>query len=317
VQNIPFHPPISQFALEPEWLFFFQSSPGSSRALKLHSFWQNHTLPSGLPFTYKFVDLFPTDRKDPPNLALPDNLFSWKSHPNREKAQWTFRHMSGLIWTFDYVLRETTAKWIFRSDDDILINFEMLLPFMIEMENKYDPLTQIIIRGDCIRHGRMYPQGGAGVLLSRRAIEVLLPLGNFSIWGFWEDSPDKRLGRLMEELDLQNDDCSSSVFLGESLSEEDLERVMNGQFKGLKECPKVRCVQRGCYERIGLTSQLVFYHVGNIWASERNEFEKRIQIAEKLWRGPKELAVFHDGGYGRELCWLNDKFVMNDLFGVI
>jgi hypothetical protein len=296
------------------WQFFLQSSFNSSRALKLHSFWKQLSLPPGLHFTYKFVNLLPQNTSDPPNLALPANLFNWKSHPNWAQRQWKFAHMSGLFWTFKYVLGETSAQWIFRSDDDILINFEMLLPYIREMETRYNPFTDVVIHGDCILNGAFYPQGGAGVLFSRRAIQKLMPLGNFSIWGLSDDCPDQRLGRLMAKLEIPKDQCPSSAFLGQPFRNSDRQRVINNDFTGLRACPPMTCVNRRCDQIIRPTRQLVFYHVGNALGRDGDELARRMNMAKSLWTGPKELAVMQLGASGRLLCWQTGELTLNGTF---
>jgi hypothetical protein len=219
-----------------------------------------------------------------------------------------------LFWTFDYVLRETTTRWIFRSDDDVLINVEILGSFMQEMEQKYDPLTEIVIQGDCVTNGAFYPQGGGGVLFSRRAIEELKPLGHFSIWGVREACPDQRLGRLMGRLNIPRDRCSNSAFLGQPLEDDDRQRILQGNFRGLATCPAMNCVNRHCNEIVRPTRQLVFYHVGSGLSVLGDEFTARVKMATTLWNGPKELAVMERGDSERHLCWQSSALIPNASF---
>jgi hypothetical protein len=252
------------------------------------------------------VNLFDVNTSDPPNLAVPDNLFNWRSHPWAKKIQWPFQHLSALFWTFDYVLQETSARWIFRSDDDILINFEILLPFMVEMERKYNPLTDIVIHGDCIHNVLFYPQGGGGVLMSRRAVQKIVPFGNFSIWELDDDCPDKRLGRIMKKLKIPIKLCSSSAFLGQPLAHGDAVRLIDRNFAEFPPCPPMKCVNISCNSIVRPGGQLVFFHAGFLKVAPHEEFWFRVRMARNLFNAPNELAVMQVGGYAKVLCWRYD-----------
>jgi hypothetical protein len=181
---------------------------------------------------------------------------------------------------------------------------------MHEMEKKYDPLTQIVVRSDCNRNRN--PHSGSGILFSRRAIQELLPFGNFSIWGMKEESADRRIGRLIRKIG--SEECSSSAFLGILLLNDQRQKLMNGEFEGLQECPIMKCVERKCNQIVRPTRQIVFYHVGVVLRGGRSEFETRVRSAQKLWESPKELGVMNGEFDERMLCWQKEKLLKNDLF---
>jgi hypothetical protein len=247
-----------------KWLFLFQSACASERAIDLNHFYLTKPWPRELEFNYKFVGVLPDNTTNPPNLALPDNLENWTQHPNYEDLRWQLRPMAGLFYAFNYTLHETDALWLFRSDDDILINFELLPRYIREMERMHDPLTEFVMRGDCIRNGATYPQGGAGVLFSRHAIERLIPMSHYSVWSTSADDPDQRLGRVVEAMGIDPGICSSSAFLGQPLDLPDLERVRSGNFAGLSQCPeRVRTFSR-CRGFVTPITQYVFFHIGAV-----------------------------------------------------
>jgi hypothetical protein len=61
-------------------------------------------------------------------------------------------------------------------DVQFLINFELLPYYARELDGRYDPLHDIVIKGDYIVNDWIYPQGGSGKLFSRKTVELLEPL---------------------------------------------------------------------------------------------------------------------------------------------
>jgi hypothetical protein len=285
-------------------MFLFQCTQSSERAFDLNHFYRTTPWPRDLEFNYKFVGLLPTNTTNPPNLALPDNLENWTVHPDRDRAEWKFRHMTGLFWAFNYTLYETDVMWLFRGDDDVLINFDLLPAYIREMERTHDPLTEFVIRGDCMYHGPTYPQGGAGVLFSRHAIERLIPMSHYSIWGFWEDCPDQRLGRVLEAMGIDAGICSSSAFLGTCLDLRDLARLREGNFSGLSQCPEPVPDQRECRGFVAPMRQNIFFHIGPVGDYERMPVEGRMALARKLWGAPEQAALHQIGRYDKRICWI-------------
>jgi hypothetical protein len=206
-------------------MFFIQSSLFESQAVAFDHYMAKTRLPPGV--TYTFIGLFEENTTVPPNLALPLDYLNWSSH-HVDQAQWPVRNSAGTFYAFEYALRETNARWIGRFFSDIMINFDVLVPYMRELDRRYDPLTDVVLRGDCIVSGFPFLQGGAGYIVSRRALEVLVPYANYSIWAFWEDHDDKRLGHVMWDSGIRASECGSSAFTGMPLPEADWARVEQG-----------------------------------------------------------------------------------------
>jgi hypothetical protein len=293
---------VISFPVISDWMFFMQASPFSGRGFELYMYYKELDLPPGLIFNYTFIGLCEKNTTDPPNLAMPDNYLNWQSHP-RKDALWTFRSTAGMFWTFKYVIAETKARWIFFGDDDILINFDLLLPFMRELHRKHDPLKDVVVRGDCINSGLSYPQGGSGVVLSRRAVEDLAPLGNHSIWDFWEECPDMRLGHVMYELWSNTGRHASTAFLGQPFGALDFDKVRNKNFTELPSCPQSSGAKNeSCPSWAVPAHQLVFFHTGRVMENGPGMLTKRLEIAQILWKAPPDIGVWVDGGYSRSLC---------------
>jgi hypothetical protein len=240
---------------------------------------------------------------DPPNIAMPDNYLNWRSHPRKDRL-WTIRFMASFAWLFRYVIAHTSAHWIYVSDDDILINFDLLPAFMRELHTKYDPLREVVVRGDCIINGPVYPQGGSGVVLSRRAIEKLAPFGHYSIWGFWEECPDQRLGRLMTKVFSGTAWYTSTAFLGVPLDAADFRRVLDQNFSRLPPCPDGSTLsQHGCLRFVAPVREIVFLHIGRAFKNGAGWLKERRAIATHLWNAPPQVSFRPSIQWRKALCW--------------
>jgi hypothetical protein len=211
---------------------------------------------------------------------------------------------AAMFWTFQYIVEHTIARWIFMSDDDILINFDLLPAFMSALDRKYDPIHDVVVRGDCIMNGPVYPQGGSGVILSRRAVEQLAPLANYSIWGFWEGCPDQRLGHVMNKVFSGTSWYTSTAFLGQPLEGLNFESARSGIFTKLPSCPDpAKFSHEGCQRFLAPVRQIVFYHVGTSFHNEAGWLKERFAIAHNLWKAPPQVSFWPSGSYMKTLCW--------------
>jgi hypothetical protein len=181
-----------------------------------------------------------------------------------------------------------------------MINFDRLSAYMGEIEKGHDALTEFVIRGECIVNGPLYPQGGSGVLFSRHAVERLIPLSRYSIWGFWEDCPDKRLGRLTAVLGIDGGECASSAFLGSLLDLRTIARIDARDFAALSPCPRERTRVGRCKSLVSPVNRYVFFHLGNV--EGYNNLSQRMEFARKLWGASGRVEMREAGGYKKGLC---------------
>jgi hypothetical protein len=294
---------VSKSECTSRWMFFMHTAPSSGRAIEFHEHHKHRVLAPGVPFHYTFIGFSTENTTDPPNIAMPENYLDWRRY-SRTNRIWTIRFMAGFAWLFRYVLAHTTAHWIFVSDDDILINFDLLPAFMNELDAKHDPLNEVVVRGDCIVNGPVYPQGGSGVLLSRFAVKRLAPFGNYSIWGFWEGCPDMRLGHLMNEVFRGTSWYTSTAFLGSTLSETDFSSVRNGRFSGLPPCPNPGTLsQMKCWRFVAPVRQVIFFHIGTVFHNTPGWLKRRLAIAHNLWNAQQEVSFWPSARYSKRLCW--------------
>lgn len=172
------------------------------------------------------------------------------------------------------------------------------------MESKHDPLRDVVIRSDCIVNGPVYPQGGGGMILSRRAVEQLAPFGNYSIWEIWQDSPDMRIGHVMNHVFSGTSWYTSTAVLGCSLDELDFERARVANFTGLPACPDPSTLSNeDCMRFVAPLRQLVFVHIGRAFHNGAGWLKERYEIAQNLWNAPPEVSFWPSGLYSKSLCW--------------
>ncbi|EAX99486.1 hypothetical protein TVAG_413030 [Trichomonas vaginalis G3] len=87
--------------------------------------------------------------------------------------------------TFDYIypfingledfLNNTDFRWFLRTTDDVFINLEKLDSFLDDLEDKFDPLSDYIVRGSLAGvSDQIFLHGGPGWLMSRFAAQKYL-----------------------------------------------------------------------------------------------------------------------------------------------
>ena len=133
-------------------------------------------IPRDVRFDYWFVDWTTRNNTLKHNLYPPD---SWRAMLRRGAPNATRMHDLVVKFAFGmrFFLESTSSRWFFRGTDDTIINFRALGPFMTDLEQRHNPLTEFVFLANCVRLGeRMFPQGGSGYFISRRAVEVLAPL---------------------------------------------------------------------------------------------------------------------------------------------
>jgi hypothetical protein len=272
-----------------------QSAPQVERGFALDRVYQERGFPPDVNVNYTFVGLLPTNTTRPPNIAMPDNYLQWSDYPNGEH-QWPIRETAKIFFIFHYALENTTARWIYRAFDDIMVNWRLLGDYLRALESKYDPRRDVVIRGDCIVNGPAYSQGGSGMLLSRRAVEEFAPMGNYTIWevGRTCDHDDKKFGALMYHLGINAGAHASSAFVGYNFRDE--WRFSEGNWTGLPLCPNVTTLsQDGCKKFVAPLSQIVFFHMSPFSLTS-------VRKAQMIWRAPQWVRFFRPWGYIPELC---------------
>jgi hypothetical protein len=280
---------------------FLQAEPFSGRGFRLYDYYQSLTFPPALDLHYYFVGLLPRNTSLPPNIAMPENYLRWRAYPlPADGHEWPVRETAKRFFVLNYALEHTTARWIWCGCDDIYINFDLLLPYIQTLERYWDPLQDVVVRGDCIPNGPLYHRGGPGSIYSRAAVRRLAPFGNWSIWALFEGDDDKRIGLAMEQADIDVPETASSAFIGFDWTDDRLRGLRTANYSDLQvndPCPKVALIERsGCRKFVAPLNQVVFYHV------RYANFSQRLTMAKSVWNAPPWLFFHHDAGWESALC---------------
>jgi hypothetical protein len=286
---------------------FLQADFYSSRGFHLYDYYQSITFPPQIDFHYCFVGLLPRNTTKPPNIAMPDRYLDWESYPLQDGQNYPIHETAKRFFVWNYVLEHTDARWIFCGFDDIYINFDLLLPYMLALERRWNPLEDIVIRGDCIVNGPIYLQGGAGSVFSRAAVRQLAPLGNYTVWGIWQEHDDQRLGRTIDQANIDIVYTSSSAFWSCDWGDEKFRGLETGNYSDLdvqNPCPKISELDRnGCRKYLAPINQVVFFH------TKYTNFDQRMQMTKNVWNAPPWLFFYHYEGWLSQPCrYTGEKF---------
>jgi hypothetical protein len=118
------------------------------------------------------------------------------------------------VFAFNYHAEESNASWMIRATDDMVINFDLLPEYLRDLQNRYDPNTDVVIRSHCLQfNDKLYPQGGSGAIFSRAA-SVLLSRDTQGMIANWIESEDITLGNYIEKKGIEMVSTIDPHFLG-------------------------------------------------------------------------------------------------------
>jgi hypothetical protein len=300
----PFRHSIASSVPPVDLYFFIQSGPYSPVAFEQDSRFRQIRFSAGFHFRYCFVGLLPENvtgnATSPPNIEMPPDYLGWTVYAKNMEHKWMVRETAKHYFIFNYVLGNTNARWIFRSFDDIVINWPLVESFIRVLEEKYDPLTDVVLRGDCVVNGPTYFQGGSGVLLSRAAVEKVASMGSLAIWNVtkWHED-DYRFGVVLAALRIDIGRAATPEFVGYPWSDTERELVLGRNFSQLPACPDVAELQiAGCKRFVAPVREIVFYH--HSWLS----IAEQRAIATELWSAPDWVHFYRPKGVEPILCQL-------------
>jgi hypothetical protein len=272
---------------------FFLSHYNSSRVVPLNKYLHDGFSLSKRQFEYYFVDYSPTNTTTIPNLTV--------TEPYRQMARLSrFRHnfqrdlLAKYFFVFSYVSSETHARWIYRGADDSFINFNLLPGYLDHMNRNFDPESDFVIRGHCVRRSRIfYHQGGSGILYSRRAVTMLSALGEETLRGqtMWEDA---QLGWKLGDIGINvSRDTCSIVYLGTPFPGLAGEVLVSGEWASLPQCN----LSDGTILYSLPLSNVVFVHQAGHFT-----FEQRLAHAHRVFTAPRDVYLAPCTYLGPSIC---------------
>ena len=301
---------VSFSSAKPTSLFaVFLTVVNSSRIDILRNYMESCQIPGALSFEYWFINgsqyndtslrlLYPTDE---------DRAFM-RLNPRLRGNDW-LKHvdlLAKLYFSMRYFLQNSKASWFYRGVDDSIILLDNVLPYLNYLESRYDPHKDLVFKGHCIDAkwcSRLFAQGGSGYLLSRYAVEQMLPDIEW-LMRTLSEAEDVSMTRLIEKHGLSMGDVTSEFFMGTEIEFRNRAVLKEGKWDKIDRCPdpsKFR--SRGCGTFVSPLCDLVFVHA---FARHDTDLPPRIEFIKKFTSFPPNLMWYmvpFSGPFNSLLCW--------------
>jgi hypothetical protein len=228
-------------------------------------------------FGYYFVNWSSRNLTTPPSLA-PSERYQRLMRRALARARHGLKRpvmmdmLAASFFAADYFVSESSARWLFRGNDDTFINFRELPTYINDLERAHDPVTEVVIRGNCVAAPWVryrFVHGGSGFLFSRAAVESLLPMAE-QLMGY-PDLDDVVLTRASYSLGHTPRTITSDRFIGMTLTQADKNVTLARQYDRIAKCRPTDwgLARRGCRTFRTPVRKVVFFHpherVNNRW----------------------------------------------------
>jgi hypothetical protein len=238
---------------------FFLTDYQSPRIPYLERYITESFIDPRLDFEYYFVNYTHENVPELHSLYPPDEYRrmmkrakTWH-HPSKDVA-------AKFFFAIAYFLENSMARWMFRGTDDTVINFDRLPSYLDKLEERFNPETDFVFRGNCVTYKVRYPQGGSGYLLSRQAARALRPHG----WYFFRKmriEEDMTFGRFLLYFGMEMYNVTDEAFSGHYFGNESIGIVDSRRYEELELCPDPEAFAKvGCRPYVAPVREIVFYH---------------------------------------------------------
>jgi hypothetical protein len=194
------------------------------------------------------------------------------------------------VFSMQFFLESTTSRWFFRGIDDTLVNFRALRPFLLDLEDRHDPLSNFVFLANCVRwDSAVYPQGGSGYFMSRHAVEILSPFSE-EIMESTKGVEDMDLGTFLQtRLGFRLASMTTGAMIGHSFDGENMRRIREGRWHELRPCPLTETRSAHfCRPFLAPLRDIVFYHD---WPSS---FPECFTNAAAVFNAPPDINWYVD-----------------------
>ena len=121
------------------------------------------------------------------------------------------------ITALKYFIEQTNYEWFLSSCDDLYINLEGFNQMLADLEQKYNPRKDIVLKGQIVeRLNKSYLQGGTGYLFSRAAAIKFLPFATEWLNHIYRED-DYHSWEIIKDLGLSPDDTLTPYMFGSDL----------------------------------------------------------------------------------------------------
>ena len=159
------------------FLFTINTTPNSSRPNIIYKNWIKNlkNTPHEAIFITRYGDNLPMPHYIFHSLDDDKNLSF--DYPNMKLTRELLvkRYLSA-----KYFIQNTSYKWLWSLSDDVHIKIENIIPFIQELNSKYNTIRDHVLLGHCVTSRKNkfeYLQGGTGYVLSRKTAQALIDRG--------------------------------------------------------------------------------------------------------------------------------------------
>lgn len=195
-------------------------------------------------------------------------------------------------------LQDDRLRWLVRTTEDCFIHL-LRFPVMIrELEQRYDPLKDVVMIGQSIEINPLISMihGGSGWVMSRAAAEFYTQHRKYIVgeWKTMRVGDDVMPHFFRKAANLSANQTNHYGFIGSSMNDESFRRMRNNNYTNLAACPSFRR-QEEMKRFIMPFGDFVFWHSG------RNDMISMTDGYRLARDVPKGLAFAH-GPSASALC---------------
>jgi hypothetical protein len=185
------------------------------------------------------------------------------------------------FFSLTYFLEERNEPWFYRGIDDSFVNMRRLPSFISELSEQFDPLSDLVLRGDCVvSNGVRFIQGGSGFLCSRAAARRLNNISEFL--RLWSGAEDVTMARLIDAVGIGVRESCSGAFMGHG--PDFLDEAANAE-----RCPPMNVSRMPVPHHLERVRDLLVYHKQE--ESGRN-LQEALPWAKWVFEAPESLRWF-------------------------
>jgi hypothetical protein len=197
--------------------------------------------------------------------------------------------LAKLFFAIDFFFENTSARWLWRGTDDVIINFALLGGLVESLDARHRAAAEFVVIGNCqvdmfaAGHPRLL-QGGSGFMMSRfAAAKVRAQAQHIMRTGYSYE--DHSLGRLLTAMGAGGE-IASDGFLGSTMSSADKDMFLRGNFERMAACKATRPAD-ACGQFLSPVRRVVFFH-----QMRMNVGDKLFALAQSVFAAPADIMWY-------------------------
>jgi hypothetical protein len=206
------------------------------------------------------------------------------------------------FFSLDFFLRERDQPWFYRGTDDTIFNFRRLPSFISELEKEYDPLTDRIVRGDCVIYKKspIYLQGGSGFLCSRAAARLIASYLDLFL-EMWTMAEDTTFGPFLDVIGIGVRNSCSGAFMGHGAATLSI-RTKNDPKRVMTPCPPMNLSRWPIPRHLEKLMDLLVYHKKD---NPGRTLQMTLKRADLVFSAHESVRWFTEDNFWPRVCALD------------